>query len=535
MSSGGRRAVLVVVLSVLASALLVGAVHADQFVGERFAPVVSMADSDALNVQAISVEAADDVGTTFVVTFARPFEPPSDGYRVALSAGDPTGKRTRATLQIEGGQAAGNVESGDGVTWDPIGPTTTLLDPAAGRASIVVPSSGLPSQSAVWVDVELPTPVGSLGSSTPYFSYDSLVRPPPSPTAEGSVWGSVRDAAGERVEGASRVPGAPPAVGVVNRALVASSPEPPPNLLLGQPVVGTADFVRLLDGRPETSAHGYVLVNRVSGDVGLYIVEDGVATEVPGATQELFPTGVVATEPPGTRPVSLDLGVVERLLGLPDDPSRVAVSVDRASTLADGQVVMTTGVAATVAALESAVAEEPGDEPATVVDVAESSSGLSTTTIAVLAGVGALLLVAVGVGVTLARRSKDKERSLIAEGWFDRELRTTEPLRPDPADDAASARRVAQAEPPVAEAEAPVAQVEAPVADVEAPRVEEPRSSIGVGGRAGEVDEADDPLGGPTADEARTSQRDAIALLEAELAELIDRVDRLGGDGDRTA
>jgi hypothetical protein len=484
-----------VTLLALSPVVLVGAATAEQFVGERFAPVVSLADSDAMNVRAISVGGTPSTSTTFVVTFARPFDQPGEGYRVMASVGDPTAKRTRSTLEIVEGQAVGRVETGDGTTWDEIGPTPVSLDSEAGRATIDVPTTELPPESAVWVDVEVPTPVGPVGAFTPSFSYDALVRPPPAPTTAGTPWAWVRDAAGDRVDGATHVPGAPPTVGVVNAALVIASPEAPPTLLLGQPVVGTADYVRLLG--PDDSAGGYVLVNRVSGEVALYSVTEGVATEVPSATQDLEPGegGSAETQPPGTRTVSLDLATLERLLGLSDDPSSVALSVDRAIMLADGRVVTSTGVAATVAALEGAAVPDDEGEPAVVVEVDDDAGGVSSTTVAVLVGAGALVLLLVGGAVLVGGRARRKRQSLLAEGWFDREVRPTEP-GPGTAD---------------AVGGSPSEHVDHETDDADA------GEEAAVEGRA-------------SVSEARASQEDALARMEAEVAQLIDRVDRLGGD-----
>ena len=52
---------------------------------------------------------------------------------------------------------------------------------------------------------------------------------------------------------------------------------------------------------------------------------------ITGAGQRVASSAApAAADAPGTRTVSLDLAAVERELGLPDDPSNVAMSVDRA-------------------------------------------------------------------------------------------------------------------------------------------------------------------------------------------------------------
>ena len=164
---------------------------------------------------------------------------------------------------------------------------------------------------------------------------------------------------------------------LVNRALVISSPDAPPTLLLGQPVTSADDYVKFADANAAKPGDGgFVMVNRITGDVQLFAIKDGVPALIEGAGQRVAPAGAPSTDAPGTRTVSLDLVAVETELGLPDDPSNVAMSVDRGLGLANGSNISASGVAATVASLEAVgtTPSEGGASSDVVEPVTKSSS-----------------------------------------------------------------------------------------------------------------------------------------------------------------
>jgi hypothetical protein len=534
--------------AVIVALVATGRADAAPFAGERFAPVVDMSGETALDVQSLTVAPGDNGSVRFGLVFSGPFAPPNDGYRVSVSLGDPTARRTRWTLAVVGGQVVGVVESGDGTVWTQTATTTASLDSDAGTASIDAVPGSPPEGSVLWVDAQLPTPLGSIGASSTYFSYDVLTGPQVDPSVAGTVWGAVRDQAGSPSGVAVRIPGAAPVASIVNRALVIASAGAPPGLLLGQPVTSGVDAVHFLAATSATPGDGgVVLVDRVTGDVQLLTVREGVSAPVEGAAERLLPAGAAASGPPGTRTVSLVLAAVERELGLPDDPSDVAMSVDRSLTLTDGSVVTASGVAATVASLE-AVGTTSGVDPAPS-EVVEPVSGSSNDGLP-LALVAAVVLVAlVGVGVVvavaLARRRRRRHESLVAEGWFDRDL-AAGPVRPpgSAADVRAipefAAAAVARPEPPVPEDAVQPASDEV-VLDLDAPI--EAATSNGHdspaavdAGTARPVTEPDDGARDHATpdDQARATQDRALEELEAQFADLFERVDRLGSsrDGD---
>src|SRR6478609_531846 len=110
------RAAAAVAVGLLAWAVT-GIAGAAPFAGERFAPVTSMSDAAALDVRAITASPGDPGSFTFGMTFGTSFASPTDGYRVSVSVGDPTAKRTRWSVSVIDGQVVGVVEDGDGVQW----------------------------------------------------------------------------------------------------------------------------------------------------------------------------------------------------------------------------------------------------------------------------------------------------------------------------------------------------------------------------------------------------------------------------------
>ena len=118
----------------------------------------------------------------------------------------------------------------------------------------------------MWVDAELPTPLGSIVSTSSYFAYDAVAPPEPATDVVGTAWGWTRDAEGVRVDGAVRIPGQPPTATVTDGVLVLAAPDAPPSLLYGQPVTSAADYVRFASADAVPGDGGYLVVNRVDGE-----------------------------------------------------------------------------------------------------------------------------------------------------------------------------------------------------------------------------------------------------------------------------
>jgi hypothetical protein len=541
--NGRRRTILIFGLAMLATVATSLPLGAGQFAGERFAPSVVDAEDANLDITSITADTSAPPEVSFVVGFREGFPPPGDGYRVSVNLGDPTGKRWRWTLTMSDGQAVGLAETGDGTVWDQSGPARVSLDPEAGKATLVAASvdEAVGSMAgigpALWASVEVPTPLGSVGRTTTYFSYDSLAGPADSPSLPTGSWGWIRDADGIRVDGSVYVAGSPGTVAWVNRALVVSAPDPAPGLLLDQPVTASADLVRVLDASGGDGA-GYVLINRVTGEVQVFDLEAGAATEVVDASSTVVPAaGIDTSTPPSTRNVAIDLAALGVALGLPDDPSELAVTLDRAFTLGDGSVVTTTGVAATLASLQQAGSQPtPATEPAeeVVVPVESDSEEFPVALAALIAGFALLVLAAVIVMLLLRRRDRRRHESLVAEGWFESDLAP----QPAKAGEAVPGEQGVAYE-VVEYHSVAVHRVESEAAAPQAGPTEAPSGS----GAEAEVvdldapDEADEAGAGGakpvSADAARRTQERALADLEAQFADLIERADRVTHDEPR--
>src|SRR3954470_24463030 len=100
---------------------VIGVADAAPFAGERFAPVTSMSNDAALDVRAITANPGESGSFTFGLTFGASFASPTDGYRISVSVGDPTAKRTRWSASVIDGQVVGVVEDGNGVQWNQTG------------------------------------------------------------------------------------------------------------------------------------------------------------------------------------------------------------------------------------------------------------------------------------------------------------------------------------------------------------------------------------------------------------------------------
>lgn len=513
-----------VALALLLVAVPLAPAGAATFADERFAPVASMSDTAALDVQKISIQRGNGDDIAFVLDFSAPFEPPGDGYRVGVSVGDPTAKRTRWTLTMVDGAPAGTVETGDGVQWDPLGQTATDLDPQTGRAVIYARPGDVAPASALWVDAELPTPLGSIAATSSYFAYDALVPAEVTPALAGSTWGWTRDAEGVRVDGAVRIPGQPPTATVADGVLVLAAPDAPPSLLYGQPVTSAADYVRFASADAATPGDGgYLVVNRVDGQLQLFSVTDGVATEVPGADDRIVPAAGSASStdvaaPPSTRSVAVDLAAVQRELDLPTDPASVAVAVERGAGLANGWVVTASGVAATVASLEAAsrAAAPPPSTEAVVVDSGDAN-GTSMTILLVIAAVLAVVVIGgIVAAIVVGRERRKRHETLLAEGWYAPQADLDETTRWTSTLAAPADADIGTDEPAPPETSADESRQETSAdATVTA---QEPSDAT-------TADEADPEV---DARDARASQDRALEALEAQFADLFQRVDQLG-------
>ena len=506
------------------------------FADQRFAPVASMSDTPALDVQTISMERVDGAEVGFILSFSVPFEPPGDGYRVAVSIGDPTAKRTRWTLTMVDGAPVGTVETGDGTQWDPVGETGAQLDPQAGWARIQAQPADVAPASVLWVDAELPTPLGSIVSTSSYFAYDALAPPEPATDVVGTAWGWTHDAEGVRVDGAVRIPGQPPTATVTDGVLVLAAPDAPPSLLYGQPVTSAADYVRFASADAVPGDGGYLVVNRVDGEVQLFTVKDGTATEVVGAADRVVPapgSSEVTTDesaPPGTRTVAVDLTEVQRELDLPTDPASVALAVERGTGLANGWVVTASGVAATVASLEAAsqaVTESAAPAPSATDSVLVADDG-NDASMAVLLVIAAVLAVVVIGGIVAAilvgRERRKRHESLLGEGWYEPDANPDETTEWTDAlaapadgdlgtngDTPPSDLSPIDAAPDVQEASDELVDADQPTEPVEP---EEPDDAT--------IDVAD----------ARVAQDRALEALEAQFADLFQRADQLDSHRD---
>lgn len=517
------------------------------FADQRFAPVASMSDTPALDVQTISMERVDDAYVGFILSFSAPFEPPGDGYRVAVSIGDPTAKRTRWTLAMVDGAPVGTVETGDGTQWDPIGETGAQLDPQAGWARIQAQPVDVAPASALWVDAELPTPLGSIVSTSSYFAYDALAPTEPATEVVGTAWGWTRDAEGVRVDGAVRIPGQPPTATVTDGVLVLAAPDAPPSLLYGQPVTSAADYVRFASADAVPGDGGYLVVNRVDGEVQLFTVKDGTATEVVGAADRVVPapgSSEVTTDesaPPGTRTVAVDLTEVQRELDLPTDPASVALAVERGTGLANGWVVTASGVAATVASLEAASqavtdAATPAPTASDSVLVADEGNDASMAVLLVIAAVLAVVVIGgIVAAILVGRERRKRHETLLSEGWYEPDATSDETTEwtdalAAPADgdlgtngdsppsdlsptDAVPEVQVQETSDELVDADQPTE----PVESVEPVEPDEPDESEGA-----TIDVAD----------ARASQDRALDALEAQFADLFQRADQLDSHRD---
>jgi hypothetical protein len=530
-------------LAIAAIAPVAAATFADQ----RFAPVASMSDTPALDVQTISMERVDDAYVGFILSFSAPFEPPGDGYRVAVSIGDPTAKRTRWTLAMVDGAPVGTVETGDGTQWDPVGETAAQLDPQAGWARIQAQPADVAPASALWVDAELPTPLGSIVSTSSYFAYDALAPTEPATGVVGTAWGWTRDAEGVRVDGAVRIPGQPPTATVTDGVLVLAAPDAPPSLLYGQPVTSAADYVRFASADAVPGDGGYLVVNRVDGEVQLFTVKDGTATEVVGAADRVVPApgSTVTTDesaPPGTRTVAVDLAEVQRELDLPTDPASVALAVERGTGLANGWVVTASGVAATVASLQAASqavtdAATPATTASDAVLVADDGNDASMAVLLVIAAVLAVAVIGgVVAAIVVGRERRKRHETLLSEGWYEPDAHPDETTEwtdalAAPADgDLGTNGDTPLSEVAPTDAVAEVQEVSNELVDADQPTEPDVPEKPAEPDESDEADEAEDA----TIDvaDARASQDRALEALEAQFADLFQRADQLDAHRD---
>ncbi len=494
-----RGATLAALAFVLAVALLVPARSEGQGAGSpSVAPPVaptdpiSSADATPPPLDVVTVSATRDPdGTTARVSigFAGPFTLPSSGYRLSVSVGDPLGQRTRASLVPASGTSTGTVEVGNGLTFRDAGTTTVEL--AEQTVDLVVPVDKLGPGAALWVDGELtgdePTTVTSA-----YYSYDALVGVSLDGAAPGGTWGWTATPGGRRFADPVLVATAPPTAATRNSVVAVDFPDAVPDTLIGQPVVSANAYLGIrLSGATQPTVDGAVAIDRTTGSV---VLLDGTGTPVAaaaeGADRSWLVEGLSAPSAAGPASVTIEPEVVATLLGGAFDRDLFAVDLSTAFALGDGRVVTVSGVATTLTWLDQLASTVEVVEPTTTQAVVASTGDDATVPVGALVAVAVGVLALVGAAVALAVVARRRRRR--------------RPVVPPPV-----------ARPPG----------EAPTPPVAVPEPEPEPEPAGASARRRER----------LAPRGRAPD-EVLAELEAELAELSDRVERLdrrpsAGDG----
>jgi len=348
------------------------------FPDDRFAPVLP----------------SSVAGDTAVVALAAD-PPPSDGVAVGTVAA-----RFRPDTSVDV-QSVVDVWAGSpGVAEADVAPGSTTPSPDAG---------------GVWA-----TAGGR--QVTPVFSYEALVAPSRDGSLPGSRWGSVQ-AFGIPQPGGVEIESSSPSLAVANRALEVTTDAAPASVLLDQPVVSVRDFVRLAGSQlTAVSSTDFIIVDRVTGQIQLIEASDGTLTDVSG--DGAWVGAGLPADPGAPTTLSFDLPALATLVGVEPADDTLAVSVDRTYALADGRVVTSYGVAATLgwfarAAEQAAgVAEVLATTTTTVVGdevaadaITSDSDGISDGVLVALAvAVGALLVVLLLLAWQ-ARRRRSRRRA----------------------------------------------------------------------------------------------------------------------------
>jgi hypothetical protein len=213
----------------------------------------------------------DAASPEVVLRFAEPFKLPDDGYRLSVLVGDPLGPRLSASLLASGGRDAGNAAAGvvsrfEGFGWQDVGPTDVQFDDL-GFALITLPLGIAPPGSSVWVEISVGSPLLPQRVS-PFFSRAALFDKATAGVLPGDGLGVSRDRRGRPDQMAVPL-GDPPTVAVRQGAAVVETGTLPIQVL-GQPVTGVVDTVRLVDSYNRGGRAAEVRLDRGKGTVGLY-------------------------------------------------------------------------------------------------------------------------------------------------------------------------------------------------------------------------------------------------------------------------
>jgi hypothetical protein len=446
------------------------------------------------------------------VSFRAPVSLPDAGYRLSVLVGDPRGSRTRVSLVMDAGTPAGVVETGNGLTWTTTGTTPVEVDDDA--VVLTVPPGTAAPDAAVWAEAVSGTDLAAATIRSPAFSWAALAGRSSDGALVAGRWGWTTTAGGQAFFDPVSVPGRPARLTVLNGALIVEFPDPVPEALEGQPVVDAVAYVRVGEG-VDARHSDHLLINRISGVVRLFDDVEGLPVEVGQEAAWLGP-GLPADDRGGPGSVSVDLGELGRVLGVPVEPGTFRVRADQVFMLGDRRMVTVSGVAATLAWFEAAVSGSGPSNTATPGAVAEASGvgsaeGIDWRPVLVGGGAGVVLVLLVGVPLALARRRRRRRR----EAELAEAARSSGPLLrvgPTPAPAASHGRL-----PPAPGTGA------ASVADrgmrATGP---EPAASPGEGGAG--------PRGGRGG--RSRSPEEVLAAFEADLGDLLERVDRLGSPGD---
>jgi len=466
---------------------LVGAQTATPFPRSIIAflpPTVAGSTEPALAIQMAAAADATGVGSdgsrSVTVTFAAAFALPAGAYRVSVVVGDPVGDRTRASFTSSAGVEAGTVEtSADGIRWTAAGATRATF--AADSVLIDVPVTTSMVNPALWVEAQIDDDPARL-SGSPAYALDAFLGRVTDGLLPATAWAEPAVAPGGlQPTGVPivAVPGAPPTVSVVNRALVVDETDRVPAVIAGQAVVGAGDDVTFMPGfTPSGAIPSAVHIDRSTGAIATLKGIGGLPDDVSGDRSWLI-QGLPPGDPGAPAKVVIDLEGVATVLGLPlGDAAALGIGLRRTFTLADGSTITGASVLGALDWFQRAVVpEEPAPSSIAPGGPATSSSSLDRTR-PLLIAVGVVF--ALGLTALLLTRRRRRLEPVVADG-------PTPGPAPEPAP-----------EPDAAAEDQIVAAV-----DHERP---------------------DDPGRG------RRSPEDALAALDAEVGELIARVDQLRSD-----
>lgn len=493
------------------------------------APISSPDLPPDLSVARLYVSKVEPDTVTFVVGFAAAFQVPTRDYRVSVLVGDPNAHQVRASFVA--GQPTGRVEQGDGTTW--AAPAPTVATPtASGTVEIAVPVAGLPPGSAVWTEAEAGTGDAHKLTTSPYFSYDSLVGKVADGKLGSSTWGWVNSTQFGRVAGTVPTPDRGVVLSLVNQGLSLTYLDPAPAKLMGSQISGIFDYIQIAPGVSRTGRNSdFILVDRVTGAVKLFDGSVTPAADVSSKSNWLV-QGLPEGNPGAPATLSFDMSAVAEALGISLSADGVALGVDRVFALPDGRSLTSAGVLGTIGWFNQAAATAPASvAPTTSMSVAtdpadaSSSSGRTSLIAGVAAGVGVLMVIVLALGSR--RRRVRREAEVASEFAWDQPTSRAE----------SATEHEPEAEPVLEfEVEAEVEPEAEPELEIEV--APEARPAItdeeAAEPELAEPELAEPELAEPELAEGRSRQGrspdDVLAALDAELSDISQRLDRLGGD-----